>query len=398
MPVSDACPGILALHPARDGHVARIRLPGGYVTRAQWAALAGLAADFGDGHLDLTARGNVQIRGLAAPVAAGLSQRAAQAGLLPSGAHDRSRNITASPLAGLGGRPPLAGLVRALDAAIVADPQLAALPGRFLFAADDGTGGAALGRSDIGLCLAGTGCRPAAGRAAGAGHLAELVVAGQLTGVRVRAEAAATALVAAARAAVSYGVGDAVSRVAELPGGGACVAAAAGGSFGPRVSAAEGRLRLGSCAAADCPAVIVAARLGRLDGAQTGLISELLGGAEVLRVAAAGRVVIPLAPGLEAGAVAGALGRLSSAGLLTSDLDPLAGVTACSGTACHRAEADVRALAQPLPGHHRTHWAACPRGCGRPQDADLVVAAGPAMFTVAGRPAAALDTLLNGAP
>jgi precorrin-3B synthase len=402
VPVSDACPGILALHPARDGHVARIRLPGGYATGAQWAALAAMAAGFGDGHLDLTARGNVQIRGLAASAAAGLSRRAARAGLLPSGAHDRSRNITASPLAGLGGRPPLAGLVRELDAAIVADRLLAALPGRFLFAADDGTGGAALGRSDIGLRLAGTGPRtgtvPRTGarRAAGAGQQAELIVAGRLAGVRVPPREVAAALVRAARAAVTGGVGHAVSRVADLPGGGAGVAASAGGTLGPRVAAAEDRLPLGSCPAAGCPAVIVAARLGRLDGAQAGLIGELLGGAEVLRVAAAGRVVIPLAAGPEAGAVAGALARLSSAGLLTSDLDTLAGVTACSGTACHRAQADVRALAQPLPGHHRTHWAACPRGCGRPPDADLVAAAGPGMFTVAGRRAAALGTLLNG--
>jgi precorrin-3B synthase len=400
VPVSDACPGILALHPARDGHVARIRLPGGYATGAQWAALAAMAAGFGDGHLDLTARGNVQIRGLAASAAAGLSRRAAQAGLLPSGAHDRSRNITASPLAGLGGRPPLVTLVRALDAAIVADRLLAALPGRFLFAADDGTGGAALGRSDIGLRLAGTqtGTAPhaEARRAAGAGHQAELVVAGRLAGVRVPPGEVAAVLVTLARAAVTGGVGHAVSRVADLPGGGAGVAASAGGSLGPRVAAAEDRLPLGSCPAAGCPAVIVAARLGRLDGAQAGLIGELLEGAEVLRVAAAGRVVIPLAAGPEAGAAAGALARLSSAGLLTSELDTLAGVTACSGTACHRAEVDVRALAQPLPGHHRTHWAACPRGCGRPPDADLVAAAGPGMFTVAGRRAAALDTLLNG--
>ena len=98
----DACPGILTLHPARDGHVARIRLPGGYVRRAQWAALAALAADFGDGCLDLTARGNVQLRGLQPTAAAELAGRAARAGLLPSGAHDRSRNMTASPLSGLG--------------------------------------------------------------------------------------------------------------------------------------------------------------------------------------------------------------------------------------------------------------------------------------------------------
>ena len=61
--------------------MARIRLPGGYVSRAQWTALAGLAAEFGDGRLDLTARGNVQLRGLPLTAAAGLTGRAASAGL-----------------------------------------------------------------------------------------------------------------------------------------------------------------------------------------------------------------------------------------------------------------------------------------------------------------------------
>jgi precorrin-3B synthase len=89
----DACPGVLTLHPARDGHVARIRLPGGYVSGRQWTALAGLAGEFGDGGLDLTARGNVQLRGLS-PAAA-----AAQAG---AGAGRRYRG---RPGAGGAARP-----------------------------------------------------------------------------------------------------------------------------------------------------------------------------------------------------------------------------------------------------------------------------------------------------
>jgi sulfite reductase beta subunit-like hemoprotein len=94
---------------------------------------------------------------------------------------------------------------------------------------------------------------------------------------------------------------------------------------------------------------------------------------------------------------AAALARLAGSGLLTSDGDELAGVTACSGTACLRAVADVRALARPLPGLPRTHWVACPRGCGRPPDADLVVAAGPDSFLVPGEPTAVRVALLAGA-
>jgi len=374
----DACPGILALHPARDGHVARIRLPGGYVSRAQWTALAALAGELGDGGLDLTARGNVQLRGLPAAAGATLAMRAARAGLLPSGPHDRSRNITGSPMAGLGGRPPLRRLVRALDAAIVADATLAALPGRFLFAVDDGSGGAGLAASDIGLRRA--------------GKQVEMIIAGRLAGVRVPVAAAVPAVVSAARAAVACGVGGAVTRIADLADGGARVAAAIGGSLGPRVPASDTRLRLGTEGAAGSAVLVAAARLGRLSRAQAALIGGLLRADEVLRLGIAGRVVIPLAQ-----PPAAALARLADSGLLTSDGDELAGVTACSGTACLRALADVRALARPLPGHLRTHWAACPRGCGRPPDAELVVAAGPDSFLVPGQPTARPLVLLAGA-
>ncbi len=344
---ADACPGILTLHPARDGHVARIRLPGGYVTGLQWAALAALACEFGDGCVDLTARGNIQLRGL------------------PQAAHDRSRNITASPLSGLGGRPPLRRLVRALDAALVADPVLAALPGRFLCAVDDGTGGASLAASDIGLRRA--------------GRQAEMVVAGRAAEVRLPVTAAVPAVLTAARVAVTAGVGSLVRRIRDLADGGASVAAAAGGSLGPQVSAPEGRLPLGTPGG---DVLVVAAPLGRLTGPQLALTGSLLRPGEMLRLAAAGRLVIPLAV-----APATALARLVGSGLLTSDDDDLAGVTACSGMACSQAVADVRALARPLPGHPRTHWAACPRRCGKPPDAEAVIATGPGSFLVSGQSA-----------
>jgi precorrin-3B synthase len=395
----DACPGVLTLHAARDGHVARIRLPGGYVSRAQWTALTALAGEFGDGCLDLTARGNVQLRGLAPAAADGLARGAARAGLLPSGAHDRSRNVTASPLAGLGGRPPLRRLVRALDAAIVADPVLAALPGRFLFAADDGTGGAGLAGCDVGVRRDGrpadvvTG-RPAdvvsgrrarilagrqaeivaAGRAArAAGRQAEIVVAGRLTGVRVPVSAAVPAVVTAARAAVTGGVGSVVTRIADLPDGGAAAAAAIGGTLGPPATAREARLSLGQRDESGPAVLVVAAPLGRLDGRQAALLGRLLRPGEALRLATAGRVVVPLAD---------ALAALPGSGLLVSDEEDMAGVTACSGMACRQALADVRAAARPLPGHGPLHWAACSRGCGRPPDAELVVATGPDSFAL----------------
>jgi uncharacterized protein YjbI with pentapeptide repeats len=139
-PEGDRCPGVLRLVEAADGFLARVRLPGGLVSGGQLRVLAGLADELGDGRVELTSRGNVQLRGLAADAAETLTDELTRAGLLPSLSHDRVRNVLASPLAGLDGGPDLSGIVRALDAALCARPRLAQLSGRFLFAVDDGRG------------------------------------------------------------------------------------------------------------------------------------------------------------------------------------------------------------------------------------------------------------------
>src|SRR5262249_53064419 len=84
---------------------------------------------YGDGALELTSRANVQLRAVRADPAE-LANRLAAAGLLPSVAHETVRNIAAPPLAD----PETRDLVQALDRALCADPELAGLPGRFLFA------------------------------------------------------------------------------------------------------------------------------------------------------------------------------------------------------------------------------------------------------------------------
>jgi precorrin-3B synthase len=387
----DACPGMLTLHPARDGEVARIRLPGGYVTHARWAAIAALAREFGDGNVDITARGNVQLRGLSRGAAGRLARQAGRVGLLPSGPHDRARNITASPLGGLGHRPPLRRLIQALDAAIVADPALAALPGRFVFAVDDGTGGAGLARCDIGLRRT--------------GRKVEMFIAGRPVSVLLPVRGAVPAAMAAARAAVALGVGTRAARIRDLPGAGAAAAIASsvgqgaepgsravglassagvGAQPGSAAGPEDGRLPLGAISFAGRNVLIAGARLGRLSAAQVSLTGSLLHRGDVLRLAAAGRIVLPLAAATWPAAAAACL---ADSGLLTSDDDSMSGVSACSGMACTRSVADVRALARPLAGHPRTHWAGCARGCGAPSDAELVVAGGPDRFLIGGQPA-----------
>ncbi|MBX6767456.1 MAG: hypothetical protein IRY90_09950, partial [Actinomadura rubrobrunea] len=60
----DACPGALQVHEAADGPLARVRLPGGVIRAEQLRVLADCAATLGNGVIELTSRGNVQVRGL----------------------------------------------------------------------------------------------------------------------------------------------------------------------------------------------------------------------------------------------------------------------------------------------------------------------------------------------
>jgi len=61
---ADACPGALQVHQAADGALVRVRLPGGSITSAQLAALASVSTQLGSGTLELTARGNIQLRAI----------------------------------------------------------------------------------------------------------------------------------------------------------------------------------------------------------------------------------------------------------------------------------------------------------------------------------------------
>lgn len=186
---ADACPGVFAPHDAADGAVARVRLPGGRITAAALRVVAGCADDLGDGSVHLTSRGNVQLRGLDRgddAVVDALVRRLSAVGLLPAPEHERVRNFLASPLSGLaGGLVDVGPLAGELDVAVCARPETARLPGRFLFALDDGRGDV----SDEGPDL----CWRAVSSGTGA-----LLLAGQDTGLRIPVSEAVSALVAVA--------------------------------------------------------------------------------------------------------------------------------------------------------------------------------------------------------
>lgn len=101
----DACPGALQVHQAADGPLARVRLPGGALAPHQLQTLAEAARDVGNGQMELTSRGNIQLRAVKDPRV--FAERIASAGLLPSATHERVRNILASPLSGRIGVSPM---------------------------------------------------------------------------------------------------------------------------------------------------------------------------------------------------------------------------------------------------------------------------------------------------
>ncbi|WP_246846975.1 precorrin-3B synthase [Corynebacterium sp. sy039] len=141
---TDRCPGAHSLHQAADGYVGRLRFPGGLVQPENWETIHQLAAEHGDSHFHLTSRGNVQIRGIKDPLA--FSNAVSQARLVPSKAHDRLRNIIASPFS-----TQLWEVVAKFDAALLANDEIVGLPGRILFGFDSGEGDILSQKPDFGM-------------------------------------------------------------------------------------------------------------------------------------------------------------------------------------------------------------------------------------------------------
>lgn len=356
---ADACPGALQTHSAADGALARVRVPGGALTGSQLLDLAAAARELGDGALELTSRGNVQLRGLRAGSEAELGERLAATGLLPSATHETARNVLASVLSGRsGGVLDVRSWVPVFDAALCADPRLADLPGRYLAAFDDGRGDVAGLGADVGLLA----LEP---------RTVALLLAGADSGLRAGPDGAVALALAATRAFldVREQQGGTAWRVAELTDGRERIADAVGG---PRVHSrpvppAPAVGPAGAVVQDDGRTALVAVvPLGRMTADQADLLAETSGGD--LQLTPWRSIVLPDLDGAAAAA------ELAAAGLAVDPGSPWLRVTACAGRpGCARSLADVRSdvvravAAGTLPaGGARQHWVGCERRCGRP--------------------------------
>ncbi|MFJ2648541.1 cobalamin biosynthesis protein CobG [Streptomyces sp. NPDC087420] len=418
----DACPGALRLHAADDGRLARLRLPAGVLTHHQAEVLESAAERLGDGHLDITSRGNIQLRGLGESCGGQLARVLYDAGLLPSEAHERIRNIVASPLAGLDGQGwgrspgpernqgPEQGRSSAhsvqlwskeLDELLCASATATALSGRFLFALDDGRGDVAALGADVTLLAQRYGT-------------ATLHIQTNPSGWRVSATDAARAALVAAETflTVAEAGGSGAWRIRELPAGHGLEAAvttrlAEAGIAAAREPAAD--REPGTAAGPPAPGAVrspdgtvalsVHAPLGRLSVAQWRMLRTAATAHGSLRVTPWRGVVVP---GLAPDAADALLDRLRTAGLITDPGSPWHGIGACTGRAgCAKSLSDVRtdaarALGRPplrppprqlplLPAPDLpVHWSGCARRCGHPQGTSWVdvVATGEGTYDV----------------
>ncbi|CAO4148574.1 precorrin-3B synthase [Methylorubrum aminovorans] len=375
------CPSLARPMPTGDGLLARIHPPLGRLTPAQLHAVADGARAYGNGHIDVTARGNLQIRGVSEASAPRLARALAAAGLGDIRDDGGPQRLTlTAPLAGLDPdeKIDVPALARAVEAAGHAVPGL---PAKTLVAIDGG-GAHGLGGAEADFYLFAErpgqvtfGLADASG-ALRCGVLPERQAAGVL----------GLALMAFAE------IGG--RRVRDLdPHQRAVIAAVAGFfPFAPtplapaRVPGAPGRVALSG----EIAALLVQAPFGRCTADRLEQVAALAGDGEVRLSAERGFALI--AP---ASRTAVLREELAQAGFIVAPDDPRRRIAACPGApACRSGTTPVpdhaARLAQALAPFAglTAHVSGCAKGCAHPSPADL---------TLVGRDGA-YDVVLAGPP
>jgi precorrin-3B synthase len=346
-----------------DGWVVRLRPPLGRLTSAQARDIARLAAEHGNGQIDLSARANLQLRGIAAethrPLIAALQ---AQELVDATAELEARRNIVLTPFWEPGDD---SAFVAARLTAALAEDRAPALPGKFGFAVDCGRHPVLAGTSaDIRIERGRDGliCR------------ADTAPAGR----PVTRESAADMAVELARWFVaSGGMQDRRGRMARHLSHGAALPAA-----WRRSPAADPAPRPGPGPCAH--GALAALEFGRIDAETLAALAEhgalRLTPWRMLLIEGATR--IPALPGL-----------------IRDPDDPRLRLEACTGApACPQGLAETRSLARALaphlPGGTRLHVSGCAKGCAHPRAlAVTLVATGPDRYDLiragrAGDPAA----------
>ena len=142
------CPTLLSPMEFGDGWLARVKPSAGTLSAAAARLIADAARRHGNGHIDLTSRGNLQVRGLSPRSAEDFARTIIGAGLASANLSlEAIRNVMASPL---GPDDPSAAFdshaaAHGIEAMLEREPALWALPPKFGVLVDGG-GAAATGR------------------------------------------------------------------------------------------------------------------------------------------------------------------------------------------------------------------------------------------------------------
>jgi precorrin-3B synthase len=360
------CPGILRPMASGDGLIVRVRPRGGAFSLETAAALADLAERLGNGHIDLTRRANLQLRGLTEDRLPELRTELATLGLLdPDTETEAVRNVMVAPLAGLDAsqafdvRP----IAQAIDDALTSDKRLHALPGKFGLLVDGG-GAISIASERADVCLAAVGDAFAFGLDTAKGT--------QWLGTLPPAQAAEAAI-AAAHAYLAVATRGRMRGLGEA----AFAQVQAAVRLSPMTGrpAAGGR-RLGLLGSA----VGIAAPFGRLEAGQLRQLVKLAtdAGAADLRLSPWRAVYF----GAREDAGVFVLEEARDAGLIVEENDPVLQVEACPGAPdCKSSSVDARGDARRLAtiaavhGYQGSiHVSGCAKGCARSLPSDLVLA------------------------
>lgn len=346
------CPGALRPMESGDGLVVRLRLPLGRMTPDTARGIAAVSRLHGSGQIELSGRGNLQLRGVnAASHPALLSDLAALGVLDPDLETEARRNILITPFRSAGGGAE--ALARDLARRLMELPEL---PAKFGFVIDTG----------LQRHLAGSPGDLRLERGASGGLI--LRANGAPLGEPVTAAGAIPALIDLARWFVASG------GMAE-------------GRGRMRALVARGILPPG---AAEAPAALAAPAVpGPVDGGV--LVGFEFGSFPAERLedlAALGRPMLltPWRMILVEGLAD--LGRLAAIpGLILTPDSPLLRVRACPGAPfCPQALGPTRALARALAPHvpegRLLHVSGCAKGCAHPLAADATLVATPGGYSI----------------
>lgn len=376
------CPGALKPMESGDGLLVRVRPRCGAFSLHSLAELAALASRTGNGHLDLTRRANIQIRGVRRGGLADVWSCLDRLGLIDGNAEAEAiRNVLVSPLAGLDPAEVLdvRPIARALEDALADTPALCALPGKFGFIVD---GGGVLPldgeRGDIRL------------QAVASSGAAEIAIGidrpdGPAWLRLVRPQDAAAAALRLAAAFLEAPRPDRRARMRDVPESAIDDLRSAIEMFGKPaggfiLSDASRRRPLGAVThSGRSIAVGVAAPFGRIEASALRSICEAARdcGVREARVSP-WRALYFAAAGEDVARTL--LATAARFGFITDADDPLLAIDACPGApACRSTALDTRAAAYQLApmlaglGCTSAHISGCAKGCARSRSADLVL-------------------------